>query len=117
MNHMETVARRKAGGSDAWEFCAWESVGEGGMIVEGGIPRLLKAGPRKGKKTWRDMPTQKVVVTAAEIDVEHARYEAETGKCGDCFGNGQKFARWSQANGVELKECGPCKGTGVAPSN
>jgi hypothetical protein len=117
MNHMEPVARRKAGGNEAWEVCAWERVGKDGVIVEGGIPRVLKSGPRKGKKTWRDMPTQKVVVTVAEIDAEHARYEADTGTCGDCFGKGRVFARWSQANGVEMKECGRCKGTGIAPSN
>lgn len=118
MNHMEAVARRKVGGAAEWEYCRWERIGEGrDMIVEGGIPRLLKSGPLKGQKTWQGQPTQKAVVTGAEIDAEHARYEAETGKCGDCGGKWQVFARWSKANGTETKTCPRCGGTGEKPSN
>jgi len=118
MNHMEAVARRKVGGADDWQYCRWERIGEGrDMIVEGGIPRTLKSGPRKGERTWRGQPTQKAVVTGDEIDAEHARYEADTGNCGDCFGSGQVFARWSKANGIEKKTCQRCGGTGAKPSN
>lgn len=118
MNHMETVARRKVGGSEDWEYCRWERIGEGrDMIVEGGIPRLLKSGPRKGQKTWKDQPTQKAVVTGDEMDAEHARYETDTGHCGDCFGRGQVLSRWSKANGLETKTCPRCGGIGAKPSN
>ena len=80
------------------------------------MPRLLKTGPRKGKPTWRDVPTQKAVVTGAEIEAEKARYEADTGKCSDCMGSGQVLARWSAAEGKKYRPCGRCGGTGERPN-
>ena len=118
MNHFESVARRKVGGEPEWECCRWERIGEGrDMLIEGGIPRLLKSGPRKGMKTWQGQNTQKAVVTGEEIEAEHSRYEAETGNCGDCFGKGNVFARWSMANGTETKACSRCNCSGLKPSD
>ena len=117
MNHLDEVARRKVAGPEGWEVCGWERIGTGNdLVVEGGVPRLLKAGPKKGKKTWRDVPVQKAVVTEAELKAEHARYEAETGNCGDCFGNGEVFASWSVSAGVKHRPCKRCNGTGKTPN-
>lgn len=117
MTHLDAVARRKTGGQEGWEVCAWERIGEGrDLLVKGGVPRELKAGPRKGKTTWRDVPTQKAVVTGDELDAEHARYEAATGNCGDCFGKGKVLRRWSAADGVVMKPCARCGGTGKTPN-
>lgn len=117
MSHLDELARRKVAGPEGWEVCGWERVGGGNdLIVEGGVPRLLKAGPKKGKKTWRDVPTQKVVVTGAELEAEHARYEEQTGKCGDCYGHGEVFASWSVAEGTKYRPCKRCGGTGERPN-
>ena len=116
-HHLDAVARRKVSGPDGWEVCAWERIGDtGDLIVQGGVPRLLKSGPRKGEKTWRDGPVQKAVVTRAELDAEHARYEAETGKCGDCYGRGEVLKSWSAAEGLKHRECKRCAGSGNAPT-
>lgn len=112
MSHLDEVARRKVNGPEGWVVCAWERIGDGNdLVVTGGVPRMLKAGPRKGKPTWRDVPTQKAVVTKAEIEAEKVRYEADTGKCGDCMGKGEVFASCSVAEGTKYR---PCKRCGVA---
>ena len=117
MNHMDEVARRKVNGPEGWETCGWERIGDGNdFIVNGGVPRMLKAGKRKGQKTWRDSVIERAVVTDAELKAEHARYEAATGKCGDCFGKGEVFASWSAAEGVKHRACKRCAGTGSAPT-
>ena len=117
MTHMDEVAKRKVSGEDGWEVCGWERIGEGNdFVVEGGVPRMLKAGPRKGKKTWRDVPMQKAVVTGDELRAEHSRYEEETGKCGDCYGKGEVFSSWSVTEGTKMKPCRRCGGIGYRPS-
>jgi hypothetical protein len=117
MSHLDTIGRRKVSGPEDWEVCAWERIGDGNdLVVEGGVPRLLKVGPRKGKKTWRDVPLQKAVVTRDELEAEGARYEAETGNCGDCYGKGDVFAGWSSAAGTEYRTCGRCNGSGKRPT-
>lgn len=115
MNHLESVARRKVCGPEGWAVCSWECIGND-FVVEGGVPRLLQAGPNKGQKTWRDRPRQQAVVTRAELDAEHARYEAETGKCGDCFGKGEVFASWSATDGTKYRTCKRCGGNGERPA-
>lgn len=118
MGHLEEVARRKVNGPDGWAVCRWERIGAGNdLVVTGGVPRVLKSGPRKGRLTWRDVPTQKAVVTGAEIEIEKVRYEANTGKCGDCMGNGEVFASWSAAEGIKHRPCMRCGGTGERPNN
>lgn len=117
MSHLDTVARRKVSGPDGWEVCGWERIGGGpDLVVEGGVPRLLKAGPRKGDKTWRDVPVQKAVVTREELEAEHARYEVATGKCGDCYGKGEVFASWHHVEGTKYRKCERCGGTGERPN-
>lgn len=115
--HMDEAARRKVGGPEGWQVCAWERIGDGNdLVVEGGVPRLLKSGRHKGKPTWRDVPTQKTVVTGAEIEAEKTRYMAETGKCAECYGKGQVMASWSVVDGVKHRTCRRCNGTGAAPA-
>ena len=117
MSHLNAVARRKVSGPEDWEVCGWEKIGAGNdLVVEGGVPRLLKAGAKKGQKTWRDVPVQKAVVTSDELKAEHARYEAETGNCGDCYGKGEVFASWSVTEGTKHRECKRCGGTGKRPT-
>lgn len=119
VNFMEVVARKKVGEVQEWEVFKWEAVGEGehlSYIIEGGVPRLLKSGKRKGKKTWRDSPSKRTVVTKAEIVQAAKDYEAETGNCHVCCGSGQEWAGWSCDEGNKYRDCRRCSATGKAPS-
>lgn len=117
MSHLNEVARIKVGAPAEWEVFAWEVIGDTrDLVVIGGVPRLLKRGPRKGQKTW-DGPRQSAVVTRAELDAEHARYESATGNCGDCLGGGEVFAGWSAKDGTKMKPCHRCAGSGKRPED
>jgi len=114
--HMETVARRKANGSPDWKICKAEWLSDA-AVIEGGVPRLLKSGPRKGEPTWKGCPMDKVVVTGKEIDRQEAEYERATGNCHACEGAARRISRVSVADGVATKEykpCRECNGTGKA---
>lgn len=59
-DHISVVALRKAreilrrpADIDGWEAFKFETVGDA-YLIEGGVPRLLKTGPKRGQKTWRD---------------------------------------------------------------
>jgi hypothetical protein len=110
--HISEAARRKIAGPEGWEICFAECIGGGrDFLVAGGVARLLKRGPHKGKKTW-DGPRQRVVVTGNEIDAEYERYEAESGKCGDCMGRGAVVVGWSVTAGAKTQTCSRCGGSG-----
>lgn len=111
--HMNTIAAKKAG-IEGWEPYRWEKIARDAIAVTGGIPRLLTRGPRKGKKTWDGKGTTEVV-TYAEMEMEFKRYEEETGKCGDCLGEGREFAGWHHIEGTKYRPCRRCNETGKAP--
>jgi hypothetical protein len=113
INHVDQVAKNKMG-VPGWEPYAWERIGKDGLLVTGGIPRLLKSGPRKGEKTW-DGEVNKVVVVEAEVDAEKSRYEEETGKCHKCLGAGEVISGWSKETGRRMLKCPRCLGCGLKP--
>lgn len=116
MSHMLSIAQRKAGGSEELKISGWTRIGTGNdFVVRVGVPRALKSGPRKGQLTFRDSKITEVLVSEAELQAEHARYEAATGNCGDCFGNGEVFASWHHIDGTKYRKCSRCHGTGKAP--
>ena len=112
INHIDVIAMRKAG-IDGWEPYRYQRIGDDASLITGGIPRLLKSGPRKGQKTWDGKGTQ-VVVTDAEIDSERKRYAAETGNCPWCYGRGEVFASWHHETGTKYRPCTHCGATGKA---
>ena len=107
MTHYESAAIR-AVGIEGWEPCIFEACANGSLI-RGGIPKLTAA----GKKKW---PAQKnmemVVITDADVKAEYARYEAETGKCGDCYGEGKRVVGWHHIEGNRFAPCAKCGETG-----
>lgn len=108
--HLESAAIR-AVGAEGWEPCIFEAV-VNGTLVRGGIPKLTTA----GKKKW---PAQKnmgiVVLTDADVKAEYARYEAETGYCGDCYGEGKRVVGWHYIEGYRFAPCVKCGETGRTP--
>lgn len=82
-------------------------------MIDGGVPRVLKSGPRKGRSTWKGQPTTRVVVTAAEVAAEEERYEAVTGKCRRCAGSKVHMVSSSVEHGIRYGRCWRCKGTGL----
>lgn len=112
----EEVAKRKVG-DPKWEWYRSEVIGEHDFLLEGGEPRLISKGPRKGQRSWKHLsPTQikKVVVTEAEIKQAEADYERDTGKCHACGGTGQEWWGWDRATGDKVKPCRRCEATGNA---
>ena len=108
-------AERKAGVA-GWKWFKVETVGDGrepAFLVEGGIPRILQAGKRKGKETWKGQPTSRVVVTYEEREAEAARYEATTGKCRQCAGSGQQLIGSHVTQGNTYGTCRRCAGKGA----
>jgi hypothetical protein len=111
----EIVARKKLGKDPEWKIFKWERVSMDtyDVIVEGGTPRLLTRGKNKGKKTWRDCTDiAKCFVTESESDAALREYENETGNCSMCFGEKEVFKRWSKSDGLEMRPCNKCGGTG-----
>lgn len=110
-HHMVTVAIRKSG-IEGWEPFYYKRIGTDGILIKGGIPRLLIKGPRKGNKTWDRKDSTSVVVTDSEIKAEEKRYSEETGNCAECCGEGKTVSSWSITDGTKYKPCKPCAGTG-----
>lgn len=115
-NWLNVVARKKLGQPQEWRWCKFEMIGDtDDCLVEGGIPRLLQSGKRKGQPTWRDSKLTKCVVTKAEHDQAKADYEAETGKCCKCAGSALWLSGWGVDTGNRFKPCVRCGATGKAP--
>lgn len=111
---IDRVARKKLNAPESWTHFRWQCVGKtNDLLVTGGIPRLLKSGPRKGKKTW-DGAGETVSITDAELAADYLVYEAETGNCHKCGGSGQEWIGWSATDGNKYQSCKSCAGTGKA---
>lgn len=124
-DHISVVALRKArevlrrpADIDGWEAFKFETVADA-YLIEGGVPRLLQTGPRRGQKTWRGSRITRVIVTKAEVSAERRRYEAETGSCARCMGSGsgEVLTGWSRKGGDRLSVCPRCHGTKHAPND
>lgn len=109
--HIDKIAQRKSG-IEEWEACSWEKLDGDDCLVTGGIPRLIKSGKNKGRKTWRDSSITIFCVTKEELSDERKRYEKETGLCSYCFGDGKTIKSWNVKTGTEYKDCNNCNGTG-----
>lgn len=116
MKATEMAARKKLGLLDTWQAFKWELIGAAGdCLVEGGTPRLLTRGKRKGLPTWSDSTDiNKCVVTEAEKAAVLVEYETETGNCSSCWGAGQEWRGWSAAEGTKRATCRKCSGSGKA---
>ena len=103
IDHTLNIARRKAGRPTA--VCrSWECLG----VPTHGIRVELA----DDAETWPNR--QMVLVDKTEMDAEPARYETETGKCGECGGDGNEWRGWSKDGGHRWRTCRRCNGAGTA---
>lgn len=86
------------------------------MIVKGGVAgHVFQRGPNKGKPNPKKRTSvSEMVVTRDDMRAVKAKWEAETGKCADCFGRGYCVVGWSKAEGEKYRGCTRCKATGAA---
>lgn len=113
LGHREVVGRRKLGraNSDGFLFFRWEAVGDG-VLMDGCVSSgVFVSGKRKGRPRY-DGPTERVFVSDAEMTAEHKAYEARTGNCGKCIGEGRVWHGWHHIEGNKYIECSACVGTG-----
>lgn len=110
--HQDAVAIRKAA-IPGWLPFKWQAA-SGDIIVTGGVARVLKSGPRKGKLSWKGCKESMVVVTRPEVESEKARYVVETGNCSGCYGKGEVFQSWHHIEGTKYRKCPDCDGAGKA---
>lgn len=113
--HMDVVAKRKAGNIEGWEPWFYQAV-EGGLIIKGGVPTLVTRGKTKGRRRWNTKESQTVVVSDDDLTQEKARYEDETGKCAECYGEGKTIASASADGSRTYRNCKKCNATGAVPN-
>jgi len=110
INFPEIAARKKISLPADWDFYKWERVGPDAVVL---TASAFKVGPRTGKKKWFG-PSTRVAVTFAEIAAEEKAFEAETGKCYKCGGDGEEWAGWNHKTGHYFRPCSRCGATGNA---
>ena len=103
VDHILNLARRKAGRPTA--VCrSWACIGEPTVGLRVEIADDAEHWPNR----------QTVLIDKTEMDAEPRRYEAETGMCGNCGGDGQEWRGWSRDGGHRWRSCRRCNGTGNA---
>lgn len=114
VNHREAVANRKITAPDNWRWFRLESVGDGVMLTGCTSSGNYTKGPRKGRPRYDGTPTDRVFVSDQECATEERRYEAETGKCATCGGDGKMWIGWKHGEGSQWAPCRACQTTGLA---
>lgn len=112
IQHYETVAAEKAGNIQGWKVFYYERA-IGGLIIKGGVPRIISKGPRKGEKTWDEKEAQTVLVSHHDAERAAEQYALRTGNCPVCFGEKKLLHGYSATEGDTYKPCKDCDGTGL----
>lgn len=113
------VARRKLGRGDDWQWFQLQALRvrdeyTSDTLVTGAVPvGFVTRGPNKGAPKWPPVAeSERVVVTSAEVAAAREAWEAETGKCSECAGTGQRNVGFSVAEGKIYRACEKCGATG-----
>lgn len=109
--------RRVKGVPVNWQWKSLDGIGasrqDGGFLMKGGIPPLIKSGKRAGEPNWSKATDQRsFLVTFRELDEFVARWEIETGRCSKCQGSGEEVCGWSRDHGAQHRCCSKCSGSG-----
>ncbi len=109
----EVIAASKLGNPAGFEFYRWEVVGPDAVMLTGCVcsGAIYTNGKRKGRKKYDGTPMT-AVVTDAEEAAAKTRYQAQSGNCPECMGDGKEFAAWHFERGTTWRDCRACKGTG-----
>lgn len=118
----EELARRQHDLPSDFQFCRWKMVPDrvwDHMQIEGGVPiGRYTRGPRKGMYKWsprnKDTTRRMFLFSVETIKAFAIQWEAETGKCRHCLGDGKCVTGWKRGEGTTYEPCGTCKGTGKA---
>lgn len=115
ITHAEIVARRKlAPLPPGWIVSAWKPSGRDGILVCGGVPHAVPLWGSLSGKLFEGEP-QSVLVSYEDIRAESRRFEAATGKCGDCLGSGRATTQERRGRTPRQCACPRCAGTRCAP--
>jgi hypothetical protein len=122
MNHtwkgLEVLARRLMGcpngqlGSVASLSLDHDGIDGVRMKVAVEPPPSFIRGPRKGKPNWSKADARVRIYDYGTLEREAKTWEAETGLCYQCLGDGRTFKSWNAASGLETQTCDMCNGTG-----
>jgi hypothetical protein len=114
--HAEIVARRKlAPLPQGWIVSSWKPSGKDGILLSGGVPHPVTLWGDLSGKLFEGEP-QSVLVSFEEIRAESHRFEAATGKCGDCLGSGRTMMQERRSRTARQGTCPRCAGTRRAPT-
>lgn len=114
IDHKMTVANRKMGHIEKFQWYRWEVLADDSILMTGCVSSgLVLKGKRKGKPRYDGEP-RSIVVTLEEEHAEERRFERDTGKCAECGGDGNVFAGWHHIHGTSHRTCQRCKGVGSA---
>jgi len=120
VDHFTTAAKHLLGiTSPTWHYKSIERVDKTcqrdlGFIVVGSETTPYTKGPRKGCAKWIGEESR-VVVTRKDLDDQLGRFEATTGDCYECYGEGKYPWSVSTTDGTQYKPCKRCGATGKAP--
>jgi hypothetical protein len=109
------IARKKLHLEEPWKSCGWKRLDPDGLLVRIAQEKTISRGPRKGKIAWHG-EVKEVFVSYAETTVAELEWEAQTGKCHNCGGDGQENCGWHHETGPRYRTCQRCTGSGVAPA-
>lgn len=73
---IQAAVQRVHNPPEGWAWCRSEVVGErpnDAFLIEGGIPRVITRGPRRGHRTWKGSVLTQYVITRAQLDEEKTR--------------------------------------------
>ena len=108
----ELAARKKIGAGDDWKLYAVKHIDDDITLVEGAVPLGVR---KNGLPKWPPVKDcQKVYVTMQQRDEVARAYEASTGRCVECGGDGFVFNGWHYEKGFKYRDCTKCGATGKA---
>ncbi len=121
---LEEHARELAGQGPGWGFYELLAIRDSkrnfiATRVTGAVAPAITRGKRKGQPNWRkmDRSTREVLYITPDAHAAWCSlWEARTGKCHECTGDGEVCIGWSAADGSRMKVCPRCGGSGAVPA-
>ena len=119
---LKMIAGTKVDLPDGWDYHISERVNYGTPAecfeVTGWVAtERFKSGPRKGQINHaKKNRTHEYSIRFSDADRDAflAAWEAETGICSYCHGNGDTLESWCSQNGATYRPCKKCNATGKA---